>query len=259
MSDLCYMCAAQAVSREHVPPRALFPESKDLGEDYRRDLITVPSCDLHNSVKSRDDEFLMVSLAGIVGNNSIGYRHKFTKVNRAVRRSANRLLEVAVGKQATVHRVQIENNRFLEVIWGTPDIVRLATCFERIAYGLHCSHFGRRFEGRVKVLIGYLRHEPGNARSFAQFIRDRSELDLVDRPKLGLNQQVFYYQVSDYDNYGLFMMKLCFYGGLNVYTAFLPSASEAPANVASTFIEQGIHTVLTLGDRKYEFNRPEDG
>ena len=78
----CYMCGGAITSMEHVPPKCIFPESKDMeGENYRNNLITVPSCDIHNSHKSYDDEFLMVSLAGIFGNNSIGYRHKLGKVD----------------------------------------------------------------------------------------------------------------------------------------------------------------------------------
>ena len=69
----CYMCGNPAITKEHVPPKCLFPEKKDIGTDkYRLDLITVPSCEKHNNLKSDDDEFLMVSLAGILGNNSIG-------------------------------------------------------------------------------------------------------------------------------------------------------------------------------------------
>lgn len=74
--EKCYMCHRDADSREHVPPKCLFPEKKDVGTSaYRNNLITVPSCELHNSNKSKDDEFLMVSIAGIIGNNSIGYAH----------------------------------------------------------------------------------------------------------------------------------------------------------------------------------------
>ena len=36
----------------------------------------------------------MVSLASIFGNNSIGFSHKLTKVNGAIRRSSNRLLHL---------------------------------------------------------------------------------------------------------------------------------------------------------------------
>src|SRR6266576_4429106 len=99
-SSKCYMCDKPATSHEHVPPKCIFPERKDTGgEDLRDQLMTVPSCDEHNTRKSKDDEFLMVSLAGILGNNSIGYRQKFTKVNRAIRNTSGRLLNAAFLKR----------------------------------------------------------------------------------------------------------------------------------------------------------------
>jgi hypothetical protein len=250
----CYMCEAHATSREHVPPRSLFPENRDLGENHRKELMTVPSCDLHNSAKSREDEFLMVSLAGIIGNNSLGYRHKLTKVDRAIRRSAGRLLD-SVFKRKTLHKVQLKDNKFIDVIWGTPDIERLNKCFEHIAYGLHHFHFGKRFEGRIRIMLGYLHHETGDAKTFCEFIRDRSEIDLVGQPKVGENPAAFFFQVTDYDQFGLFMIKMCFYGGLNVYAAFVPQSTDAPTNLASVFIDSGIHTVVTLGEKTYEFNK----
>ena len=58
----CYMCDSYAVTVEHVPPACLFPEKKDSKDiDFRKNLITVPSCEIHNSKKSDDDEFLMFS------------------------------------------------------------------------------------------------------------------------------------------------------------------------------------------------------
>ena len=81
------MCTAEATTKEHVPPLCLFPEQKDMqGRDFRINLTKVPSCEEHNNNFSKDDEFLMVSIAGIIGNNSIGYQHKFGKVNRAIKR-----------------------------------------------------------------------------------------------------------------------------------------------------------------------------
>ena len=60
-SVTCYMCSAPKTSVEHVPPKGLFPKSKDLpaGMNLRKQLITVPACDLHNTEKSHDDEYLM--------------------------------------------------------------------------------------------------------------------------------------------------------------------------------------------------------
>src|SRR4030081_910056 len=101
----CYMCAARATSREHVPPRNLFPEARENGGvDYRLNLITVPSCDVHNSAKSDDDEFLMVSLAGIFGSNSMGYMNRLGKFDRAVLASANHLLDQVLLEKEEIHR-----------------------------------------------------------------------------------------------------------------------------------------------------------
>ena len=71
------MCDSSARSREHVPPRNLFPEAHESGGvDYRINLITVPSCDAHNSAKSKDDEFLMLvsaeSLEAILSGTCVG-------------------------------------------------------------------------------------------------------------------------------------------------------------------------------------------
>jgi hypothetical protein len=117
----CYRCASRATSREHVPPRNLFPEASESGGvDYRLNLVTVPSCDAHNSAKSNDDEFLMVSLAGIFGSNSIGFMHRLGKVDRAVLKSASRLLDQVLLEKEKIHRVEIAENEFLDLIWGTP-------------------------------------------------------------------------------------------------------------------------------------------
>jgi hypothetical protein len=88
--EICYACNNIATSREHVPPKCLFPT--ELGINLRKALITVPSCEVHNGKKSDDDEFLLASLAGIIGCNDIGLLHKLTKVDRANKRSGGRLL-----------------------------------------------------------------------------------------------------------------------------------------------------------------------
>lgn len=249
----CYMCEAEGSTSEHVPPRALFPQAKDAaGQDHRADLITVPSCELHNMGKSRDDEFLMVSLAGIIGNNSIGYRHKFTKVNRAIRRTSYKLLMGAFASKPKLHVVDLGNNRFIDVLWGTPDQARLAFCFERIVRGLHYHHFGIPYAGQVKVLIGYLSYETGSTRNLQRFMLDKAEMELECRPKFGRNQDVFYYQVTDPDEFGLSLFRLCFYGGVNVYVSLIPDSAEAPKHLGFELMKRGIKTMFTLGDRTYE-------
>ena len=37
----CYKCDKEATGQEHIPPKCIFPERKDLDGDYRKNLITV--------------------------------------------------------------------------------------------------------------------------------------------------------------------------------------------------------------------------
>ena len=151
--ETCYMCQRAACSREHVPPKNLFPESKDFdGRNFRINLITVPSCKLHNSAKSKDDEFLMVSLAGIFGNNSIGIRHRIGKVTRALHRVSNKLLDEVFTERRVIDRIDMKNNRFLEVIWGTPDHDRLIKCFDHVVRGLFFINLKRNLPETQKFI-----------------------------------------------------------------------------------------------------------
>ena len=64
------MCDAPATSREHVPPKCIFPDDAHL----RKNLIKVPSCDAHNLRKSKDDELLRHVLACAPANNDLALR-----------------------------------------------------------------------------------------------------------------------------------------------------------------------------------------
>jgi hypothetical protein len=248
------MCDNPVTSKEHVPPRCLFPEAKDLGEDYRKDLIRVPSCRDHNSKKSADDEFLMISLAGIIGSNSIGYRHKFTKINRALQRAAFRQIDEVFTKKR-IFMVELAKNEFVDVIWGTPDQKRLEKCFDHICRGLFYHHYDVKFEGRTKSLFGFTKIDSENSREFQRMIRDQAEVELVDKPKLGANPEVFNYRFTDPDVHRVFLVQMQFYGGLDIYSAFIPDGTDLNQNLAIMLMNQGIHTVIRGNDKEYEFNR----
>jgi hypothetical protein len=249
------MCSAPPVSREHVPPKCIFPESKDTGgPGLRKDLITVPSCAEHNCAKSCDDEFLMMSLAGIVGNNSIGYRHWTGKVDRAMRRSSYRVLHNKVLKPKRIERIQLQENLFIDVIWGTPDFARLYKCFDHVLRGLYFHDFGQRFEGEIKVVPGFIKHDPGTAETWQKLTeaRYRYEADLM--PRLGCNPQVFYYQRFPTDEFGLIAYRLSFYGGVDLYASLIPVHARMPGNLITEMVDRGMKTIVTVGDKAFTFN-----
>src|SRR6267378_3993215 len=83
----CYMCEDAAVSHEHAPPKCFFPEAKDVGVDLRANLITVPSCETHNSLRSQDDEYAMMFVVSHYGTNAVAREQFATKCIRALKRS----------------------------------------------------------------------------------------------------------------------------------------------------------------------------
>ena len=82
----CYMCEKLETGVEHVPPRCLFPKQKDLpaGVDLRKQLITVPACDEHNTCKSQDDEYLLYLLVINLPANETAKNQFFTKIMRSI-------------------------------------------------------------------------------------------------------------------------------------------------------------------------------
>ncbi len=86
-NQTCYACPNQATGDDHVPPRFLFPEFKDLGHiygDLRQGLLTVPACDAHNTEKSGDDSYFVICIAPYIGNNEIAKDHFKTKIRRSL-------------------------------------------------------------------------------------------------------------------------------------------------------------------------------
>ena len=255
----CYFCDRPGITDEHVPPRAIFPAQKDFPcENHRLDLITVPACVEHNSGKSDDDEFLLVSLAGIIGNNSIGYRQQRTKVDRAVRRSSYRLLEKVFVANRKLARIEVSDNKFIDVIVGTPDADRLVQCFDRIVRGLHYHHFGTKLIGETKSLLGFVFHNSISAKNLQEFIKQRAKMELAARPKHGSNQEVFYYQTTEPDEFGAFLFHLSFYGAVSVYVAVVLEGNPRPYHLGIDLMNRGIRTLLSLGDESYEINGDAD-
>jgi len=250
------MCNDIATTKEHIPPKCLFPEKKDIGNDnYRLDLITVPSCEEHNNFKSDDDEFLMVSLAGILGNNSIGYIHSQKKVKRAIRRSSYKLLKKVFLKSKNI-KIEVENNQFVDVIIGTPDVLRLKNSFEHIAYGVYYHHFNKRFNGILKIFMGFLHYSRQNDKNHKDIIQKKINYEAKNKQRFGKNQNVFYYQFLDVDEQNILPLKLCFYDGVEIYVAFAPKDFEPSGNMVlmSNLINDGMKCIIKEDGKTYEFN-----
>lgn len=191
------MCDARATSQEHIPPKAIFPELKDLGRDLRRNLITVPSCDEHNSQKCKDDEFLHFALLMNKGFNEVGDKQFMTKLLRAARRMPS-TYGAFISQNAPVYRGD-ENLGQAIVI----DHERFDLCFGRIARGLFFHHYGIRcpFEYLGILCSNFLKLEGNEASHYLPTLKMCEAMGelMGETPVLGENAEVFKYRVK-YDS-----------------------------------------------------------
>ncbi|MCW7490871.1 hypothetical protein [Leptospira meyeri] len=142
MKKKCYRCNEEATSVEHIPAQSFFPK------ENRKNLITVPSCDLHNSAKSKDDEYVRNLLASNAGINDTGLSHALGKVFRSFKNSKLLTKRVFANSKDTVYlgestkSILIEKERFVEYLSG-------------IAYGLYRHEFEKNYEGHWYIHVDF--------------------------------------------------------------------------------------------------------
>ena len=212
-SSTCYMCDWASVSREHVPPRCLFPEAALAGRDVRQNLITVPACAAHNSAKSKDDEFLRALLILMTGSQSEMARLQFQHgLLRAVDHApeAHRRFTKPTGlRKANKVLVESEGGRF-------------DRCMRHIAHGLFFNAFNRKWRCRIAIASPFITAPVEHGDPFvldsglvAAVAATRSELAAC--ADQGSNPEVFQYRLRYEEPENLFMFSLLFYGVVDVY------------------------------------------
>ncbi len=221
MADLCYYCGAPATSREHVPPACIFPEGKDLsdGVNYRKNLITVPSCDTHNSQKSKDDEYLLLILVHGYFNNEAGRDHFNKKVVRALTRRPAMLMAlygnktpVTVDAVPTV-AVDIDRGRFNRAL-------------EQACRGLYLFHYGERWPEEIEIHTPVLlsMNEP-HSDSVNKRVANLSKAivkELDGSQKRGDNPAIFWYQMLIDKAKRRLLCRMTFYEGFTVFAVSDP-------------------------------------
>ena len=218
----CYMCPRAATSREHVPPAAFFPESKDspLGIDYRRNLITVPSCAEHNAAKSGDDQFVATIIASCIQTNEVAQRLMTPKTIRAIRHRPG--IIGFFDRLSPVHLGPIETGAFLV------DRERFDRAADHQARGLFYNYFGEKLASPLTVHTSSLFLASGaDAAAFNAQLRAVTDLisqSLDSAVRHGENPDVFFYQIARSSN-NKAIIRMVYYGGF-IVDAFVPDIAE---------------------------------
>lgn len=219
------MCDATPTSVEHVPPRCLFPELKDLpnGADLRKQLITVPSCDVHNTSKSKDDEYLLYALSMNIPNNTTASNHFSTKILRAIQHSPS-VIKRFTEKQIPVKVEDTQTGKIHETLALQVDRQRLENALEMIGRALYFHHFNRSSKGSVSAYPNFLLAlTESNSRELNEPVEKMAALAeefFLNEQRYGENQDVFSYQVAAGQSPVETIMLLRFYEGSRVTLLF---------------------------------------
>jgi hypothetical protein len=184
----CYMCDSPRTTREHVPAKAIFPESKDIGKHLRKDLKRVPSCNAHNTEKSHDDELLMRVLAhGPV--NDVGKQQAQTKILRSLENDP-KAREDMQRESRPVYFLKPDGQWYRSATVQFPR-KRVEVILEWMGRALYFLHYQERWLGDVIVMPSFFSFAAREMRK----LHSMSDPLLMNAPKHGANPSVFYYQV----------------------------------------------------------------
>jgi hypothetical protein len=159
----CVYCDDVADSRDHVPPRGIFPSPKP------SDLITVPSCTSCNQSFSKDDEYFKISL-GLredVRRSREG-RHLARECIRALQRpESSNFAKVVDSTIRPPTAEEILEGADPDSVGQQPDSERLQRVIRRMIQGLHFHVSGRRLPVGYVVRGTLLEAYPEPYRSMA--------------------------------------------------------------------------------------------
>lgn len=192
------MCENTATSREHVPPKCIFPEQKDTSNkiDFRKNLITVPSCDIHNAEKSQEDAYLMYILPTSIGTNDVGINQFLTKIQRAIALHPASIEKIGDNAKSVIVHNTIEDKWFQAATINI-DINRICKVIEMNARAIYFHKRGKKFTGKIEIYTNFTLSliNPSINNAQEELFKNSDSL-LKDSPILGENPKVFSYRFA---------------------------------------------------------------
>lgn len=224
----CYMCEKEAVSREHVPPKCLFPKAKDVeGDfDFRQNLMTVPSCEEHNSVKSNDDEYLMLVLSFTITSAGKGKSSQFAKIVRIIEKKSHTIR--ALFKNFKPVLVVDKEEKLTQTGAFEIDRPRFDSIIEHVARAIFYYEFGERFVGKLDQHCHFLLtdlhgKDASSKNAKLQKVSQISEKIVSGSEYRGSNPNIFRYKIQEIEGSKNIFLLMEFYEASKVSVNFSPS------------------------------------
>ena len=211
VAEHCYMCGASATTRDHVPAKTFFPETKDVGGkhgDLRKNLLTVPACPEHNQVYSKDEQYVGIILTCHYPCNEIAIDQFTGKHWRALKRRPGLLscyknprLVVWDGKETMSFQV---------------DLPRFERVMDKIARAIYWRHAHKVYGSMPFIIVGANLLTPtGNLSPFAE-IDERIDRAPMKDDFCGDSRIFRYRYLVTGQHAHLPLFRFTFYEGVNV-------------------------------------------
>ena len=212
------MCDSPATTDEHVPPRCLFP----VESEWRKQLIKVPSCELHNSKKSTDDELLRHYIASAGGNNELALQ-VYEPVIRSWERNPKLMKTFLYG----IRPVQFGG---IDTAAYSFDLTRWERAIGCIVRGLYFHEKNERLHHDLDVFWEALRRPNLGPSPFKLLFIAGAHLPANWK---GANPRVFRYSFHEWQEPDNHLCRLQFYEGPPIYVAWghLPDAPGESGSV----------------------------
>lgn len=149
------MCERPRTSDEHAPPQCIFPKSDGKNSNKNLKKIKVPSCDLHNSVKSQDDEYLLYVLTTTITSNNVGLNHFYDKTIRAAKRRPKLSYEL-LENSIPIAIDDFEKKQKVESHTLNVDKTRLDSVIEKCARALYFDNTKNKLTGKANVICSFV-------------------------------------------------------------------------------------------------------
>jgi hypothetical protein len=160
-------------------------------------------------------------------------------------------------KNSKKFTIKTENGISFPLVYGTVDNKRLINCFKHIAYGLYFIDYNKIFEGECRIIPGFLDYpNDDNLETLKKLLKKKEKTDSINWEKKGDNPQVFYYQFSPPDKFGLLTLIMTFYEGVKVFVAFKEKSIQMPFDLTEELINAGLKVTYQFPDGdEFEFNK----
>jgi len=200
----CYLCDNESVSREHTPAQSFFPTG------HRNNLVTVPSCTIHNENTSSDDEYVRNIVTTSINNNQTSINHFFDKSFRSFQRHPGLINPILSSlKDVSCHELnakafQIDRSRFDRIM-------------RKVAYALFFHEFKITWDRSLAVTTNQLKMSDMTndhlGKMFEELSKDLSSLILKGNNPLVFQYSFFKFGDDEFDQ-ALFMI---FYEGFPLW------------------------------------------